>query len=57
MAVSKRTGNKGAGSVRPIIVKQMQNGTKKQERTATAPVANTGMKGGMRRNRTNTRSR
>lgn len=57
MAASKRTGNKGVNSIRPIIEKQTKNGTKKQERTSTAVAANTGLKGGMRRNRTNTRSR
>lgn len=57
MAASKRTGNKGVDSIRPIIVKQTQNGTKKQERTSTAVAANIGLKGGMRRRNTNTRTR
>lgn len=57
MAASKRTGNKGADSIRPIIEKQTKNGTKKQQRTSTAVAANQGMKGGMRRRNTNTRTR
>lgn len=56
-ARQQKLGSKGVNTVRPIIVKQTQNGTKKQERTSTAVAANTGMKGGMRKRNTNTRSR
>lgn len=57
MAASKRAGNKGVNTIRPIIVAQTKNGTKKQQRTSTAVEANTGMKGGMRRKVKTTRSR